>query len=307
MRLITRADFDGLTSAVLLKEVEPIDEVLFVHPKDVQARKVKVGPNDILANLPYHPKCGMWFDHHASEATRGDLSKITFKGRFAVAPSAARVVYDHYTEQGQGAKLKKYGKLLEAVDRSDSADLTMRDVKSPKGWVLLSLLVDPRTGLGYREDYAISNMDLMRKIVDWIPQHKVADILELPDVKPRIETYFREQEAFKEVLKTHSRVEKNAVVTDLRGVKQQPAGNRFLIYTLFPGCNISVRIFDGKGRLSVIAVGHNIFDRSSKVHVGRLMARFGGGGHKGAGACQIPRAEGDATLRKVLTSIKRSG
>jgi hypothetical protein len=307
MRLITRSDFDGLACAVLLKEVESIDAVEFVHPKDVQAGTVRVGPNDILTNLPYHPDCGMWFDHHASEAQRGPLEKIRFKGRFAVAPSAARVVYDHYVEAGLGKELKRYKKLLEVVDKSDAAQLTKRDVTSPRGWMLLSYVMDPRTGLGYQHDYAISNKQLMAKMIDWIPRHSADEILKKRDVAARVKTYRKDQDSFKKVLQERSRQEKNVVITDLRGIAT-PAGNRFLIYTLFPTANVSVRIFDAKGgELSVIAVGHNVFNRTAKADCGKLTAAHGGGGHRGAGAAQVPKAAADAALKQIVAALKRAG
>lgn len=306
MRLITRSDFDGLTCGVLLKEVEKIDAIEFVHPKDVQEGRVKVGPNDIVTNLPYQPGVGLWFDHHASEALRNDMGDTEFKGRFEIAPSAARVVFDYYVESGKGAKLRKYKKLLEAVDKSDSANLTVTEVTRPTGWVLLSYVMDPRTGLGYHHDYAISNRELMVKMVEWIPKMTVSDLLKQPDVKARTERYFADQKDFVEVLKRHSTPDKNVVVTDLRGV-DAPAGNRFLIYTLFPKANISVRVFDGKTGNVVIAVGHSIFRRTSRTDVGKLMSKYGGGGHRGAGTCQVPAASAGATLKRILTAIKRAG
>lgn len=307
MRLITRSDFDGLACAVLLKEVEKIDSIEFVHPKDVQSGSVAVGPDDILTNLPYDPKCGMWFDHHASEATRGSIGKLRFRGRFAVAPSAARVVYDHYVEQGRGKELRKYKKLLETVDKSDSAQLTRRDIVSPKGWMLLSYVMDPRTGLGYQHHYATSNKQLMAKMIEWIPKHTAAEILRKRDVAARVKRYFEDQEEFKKLLRERSRLDGNVLISDLRGVAV-PAGNRFLVYTLFPSCNVSVRVFDGKGgELAVFAVGHNVLNRTSKADVGKLMAKFEGGGHKGAGAAQVPKATADAALKKIVAALKRAG
>jgi len=307
MRLVTRSDFDGLTCAVLLKEVEQIDSVEFVHPKDIQDGKIKVGPNDILTNLPYQTGVGIWFDHHSSETIRNDMEETPFKGRFDVAPSAARVVFDHYVEQGKGAKLRKYKKLLEVVDKSDSAQLSVKDVTKPTGWILLSYVMDPRTGLGYQRDYAISNRELMGKMIDWIPTMKLAELVKQPDVKARIDRYFKDQEAFVAILKKHSKLDKNVVVTDLRGVPNVPSGNRFLIYTLFPKSNISVRVFPGKPGITVCAVGHSIFRRTSKTDVGKLMGKFGGGGHRGAGTCQLPDDTANAQLKKILASIKRSG
>lgn len=308
MRLITRSDFDGLACAVLLKEVESIDAVEFVHPKDVQDGKVPVTRDDILTNLPYVPGVGLWFDHHASEAERTHIKTLDFEGRFETAPSAARVVYDHYVEKGRGKALRKYKKLLEAVDKSDSAQLTVREVTRPTGWILLSYVMDPRTGLGYSHDYTISNLQLMHRMVDWIPRHSAAELLKLPDVKQRVDRYFTEQKAFVALMKERSRQDKNVVVTDLRGVKDAPAGNRFLVYTLFPRANVQVRVFEGKGGEKVVcAVGHSIFRRTCKTDVGRLMAKYGGGGHRGAGTCQLPRETADAQIKKIVAALRRAG
>ncbi|MDQ3282002.1 MAG: exopolyphosphatase [Acidobacteriota bacterium] len=305
MRLITRSDFDGLVCAVLLKQVETIDSVEFVHPKDVQDGKVKAGRNDILANLPYVMGAGLWFDHHSSEIVRNE-DTVNYRGRFEIAPSAARVVFDHYGAE----KLGKYAKLLESVDRSDAAQLTMDEVTNPGGWILLSYVMDPRTGLAYHHDYRISNRELMMKMIDLIANNPDTPevVLNDADVKERITRYFSQQQEFERVMRAHSRLEGNVIVTDLRGTGEPPSGNRFLIYTMFPTANIQVRIFDGrKGEFVVCAVGHSIFNRTSNTDVGRLMARYGGGGHRGAGTCQLPVAEAEAKLAEVLQSVKQDG
>jgi oligoribonuclease NrnB/cAMP/cGMP phosphodiesterase (DHH superfamily) len=308
MRLVTRSDFDGLVCAVILKEVEKIDSIEFCHPKDVQDGKVKITSEDIVTNLPYQPECGMWFDHHASEAARNDMEGIQFAGRFEVAPSAARVVYDYYIEKGFGKQIKKYAKMMKEVDKSDAAILSKTDVTKPKGWILLSYVMDPRTGLGKHHDYAISNRELMFKLVDWIPHHTVSEIIKMPDVKARVDRYFEDEKEFAQILKKHSKLEKNVVITDLRGMENVPTGNRFLIYTIFPKANISVRIFDGKkGENVVVALGHSIFNRKSKTDVGKLMSKFGGGGHKGAGTCQLAIADADAKIKKIIAAIKKDG
>jgi nanoRNase/pAp phosphatase (c-di-AMP/oligoRNAs hydrolase) len=305
MRLITRSDFDGLVCAVLLRNVEQIDSVEFVHPKDVQDGKITVGRNDILTNLPYVPHVGLWFDHHSSEIVRNDET-VSYRGRFEIAPSAARVVFNHYGD----SRLGKYATLLESVDKSDAAQLLMEDVIHPAGWMLLSYVMDPRTGLAYHHGYSISNRDLMTKMIDLIAEHPDAPdvVLADPDVKQRIDRYFAQQVEFEKLQRQHSRVEGNAIVTDLRGVSETPAGNRFLIYTMFPEANIQVRIFDGrKGEFIVCAVGHSIFNRTSKTDVGKLMDRYGGGGHRGAGTCQLPLADAEAKLAEILDQIRKDG
>lgn len=305
MRLITRSDFDGLACAVLLREVESVDSVEFVHPKDVQDGKVAVGRNDILSNLPYVQGAGLWFDHHSSEIVRNE-DTVSYRGRFEVAPSAARVVFNHYGAE----KLGKYAKLLESVDRSDAAQLTIDEVKTPSGWMLLSFVMDPRTGLAYHHGYRISNRELMTKMIELIAQHpdNPDAVLADADVKERIDRYFAQQEEFERVTRAHSRVEANVIVTDLRGAGEPPTGNRFLVYTWYPQANIQVRIFDGrKGEFVVCAVGHSIFNRTSRTDVGRLMAKHGGGGHRGAGTCQLALADAEAKLAEIIDTIKRDG
>lgn len=305
MRLLTRSDFDGLVCAVLLNEVEQIDSVEFHHPKDIQDGKIEITSNDILTNLPFQPDVGLWFDHHASESTRNE--DIIFNGRYELAPSTARVLYNYYVLKGQGELLSKYDSLLIEVDKSDSANLDPEDVLDPQGWILLSYLMDPRTGLAKAKDYQISNRELMMKLVEWIPNHTAEEILEMPDIKERVDRYKQDTEAFKTALKENSKADGNVVVTDLRG-KEIPTGNRFMIYTLYPDTNISIRAMDGKNKeFTVFAVGHSIFNRTSKTDVGALMAKFGGGGHRGAGTCQVPNDVADEVLAKLVEIMKKDG
>lgn len=309
MRLITRSDFDGLVCAVLLREVEQIDSIEFVHPKDVQDGKITAGPNDVLTNLPYVQGVGLWFDHHSSELVRNE-DTASYRGRFEIAPSAARVVYNHYSANGKSGALAKYDRLLQSVDRSDAAQLTIDEVAKPDGWILLSYVMDPRTGLAYHRNYRISNRDLMMRMIDLIAQHPndPQKVLDDPDVKERIDRYFEQQEVFAKVMREHSRVERNVIITDLRGLGDPPVGNRFLIYTMFPDANIQVRIFDGrKGEFVVCAVGHSIFNRTSRTDVGKLMDQYGGGGHRGAGTCQLPLAVADAKLKEIIERVKADG
>ena len=304
MRVVTRSDMDGLVSAVLLKEVEDIDEISFVHPKDVQDGKVEITHNDILANIPYDPRCGMWFDHHSSEETRTEGIK-EFKGAIEIAPSAARVIYKYY---GGKEKLGRFEKLLNDVDAMDSADLSMEDITKPKDWILLGFMLDSRTGLGKYRHFKISNFQLMMKMTDWIGKHDVKEILEFEDVKERIKMYFEHNEEFASHLKNCSRLEKNVVFTDQREFEEIPTGNRFLIYGLFPTCNVSMRIFWGFKKQNVVcAVGHNIFNRNCNTNVGELMSQYGGGGHKGAGTCQLEIADADKKLKQIADTMKKNG
>jgi hypothetical protein len=294
MRVLTRGDLDGLTATVFLTLVEKVTEVKFAHPKDVQDGKVPCDAEDIVVNLPHVKGCGMWFDHHVSEEEK--VEKIgAFKGRFAVAPSAARVVADHY----KSAEFDKYKELLEATDRLDAAQLTVDDVAKPSGWILLGYTLDPRTGLGPEfQKY-------FRWLVEYVKEVPLAKILQHPEVKKRCDRVLEEQEEFKKLLLSRAKEDGPVVVTDFRGLKDAPVGNRFLVYTLFPKCNVEVRIFAGKGGLTVnAAIGHSIFNRTCKVNVGKLCARYGGGGHQGAGTCQLPHDKADSQLQEILAELK---
>jgi nanoRNase/pAp phosphatase (c-di-AMP/oligoRNAs hydrolase) len=303
MNLITRSDFDGLTCAVLLKEVEIIENVTFAHPKDIQDGVLKVTPNDILTNMPYHPDCGMWFDHHSSEGERSDIPH-TYEGRFEIAPSCARVVYNHY----KSYRFHKYDYLLNQVDKIDAAQLTVHDVTDPKDWVLLSYVMDPRTGMGRYHDYGISNKNLMYKMIELIASHNVDEILNMHDIKQRVKRYFEQEKEFKTMMERSSRVEKNVIVTDTRGFQDVPTGNRFLIYTLFPDTNISIRIMDGKKDTTVVAaIGHSIFNRTSKTNIGELCSKYGGGGHRGAGTAQFEIKDAEAKIKELIEQMKKDG
>ncbi len=296
MRLITRTDLDGLTCAVFITIMEKISEVVFAEPKAMQDGKVAVTDHDIIANLPYNPKCALWFDHHTSQMIHHDTEN--YRGKFAVAPSCARVIYDFYEAPDE---LKNFQELLVETDRVDSAQLNMDDVLNPKGWVLLSYTLDPRSGLGDFEDY-------FQRMIGWIQVHTVDEILQLPDVKKRVDKYLADEGRFKDALLAHSRQDGNVIITDQRGVKDFPSGGRFLIYTLFPTANISARLFKGKEEgITVCAVGHSIFNRTSKTDVGSLMASYGGGGHKGAGTCQLKEAEADAKVAEIVAKMKKDG
>lgn len=303
MRLVTRSDFDGLMCAVLLNEVEELTEVVFKHPKDIQDGKVRITPDDILTNLPYDPECGMWFDHHSSEEERVGPSQ-EFKGAIRQAPSAARVVYDYYKSE----KLHKYKEILEIVDRVDSAQLSMDEVKDPEGWILLAFLMDPRTGLGRYHHYRISNYQLMEKMLEWIPNHSADEILEFPDVEERVEVYFDMQEEYQEIYKEYSRVEKNVLIADFRNVSEIPTGNRFLKYTIYPQINVSMQIMDGfKKQNIVVAVGHSIFNRTCNTDIGACMRQHGGGGHKKVGTCQLPSETAEEQITSILETLKTNG
>lgn len=306
MRLVTRSDFDGISCAVLLEELGIVTETKFVHPKDVQDGLVEVTEDDVLCNLPYVQGCGLWFDHHSSEEERGALQN-GYKGEVRYAPSCARVVFDYY---GGASKFgNKFDSLMWAVDKSDSADLTREEVLNPQGWIMLSYLMDPRTGLGRFRDYRISNYQLMEKMVELIRAAKTADeILADPDVQERVKRYFEQEKDFEAMLSKYTRTAGNVIVTDLRGVETIHTGNRFMIYALYPEQNISIWVIDGRGKQNcVISVGHSIINRTSKTNVGSLMLKHGGGGHKAVGTCQVPYADGDSVIDSLINQMNQDG
>jgi nanoRNase/pAp phosphatase (c-di-AMP/oligoRNAs hydrolase) len=301
MRLVTRGDMDGLTSAVIITLKEPVDEILLVHPQDITDKKVPIRGEDILANVPYHPDAGLWFDHHLLTDSN-EKPPANFKGRYRIAPSAARLVYEYYLEKSpKDPQLLRLAKLVDETDRIDAAQLTREDVEHPRDYILLGYTIDSRTGLGNFEGY-------FNKLVEWMKTMSIEQVLEQPEVKERVDRIRREQENFKHLLQRNSFRLNNVVVTDLREVERLPAGNRFLIYTLFPETNVSLRVHWGPAHNSVIAaVGHSIFNRTCKTSVGDLMSRYGGGGHQGAGTCVLPLEKAADAIDEILFELQANG
>lgn len=300
MRLVTRSDFDGLVCGALLKEAGIIDEWKFAHPKDLQDGLVEITENDCLANVPFVEGCGLWFDHHSSEFERNSLEG-KYKGESRLTPSCARIIYDYY---GGNERFSHFNEMMDAVDKVDSGHLTADEVLNPSGWILVGFLMDPRTGLGRWRNFTISNYQLMEKLIDACRTMSTQEILDLPDVKERIEVYLEQTEKFKEMVKAHTRVEKDVIISDLRGVDPIYTGNRFLIYSMYPEQNISAWIVNGKGGMGCsVAVGYSILNRTSNVDVGSLMLKYGGGGHKAVGTCQFPEEEMEGKVPKLLEEL----
>ena len=304
-RLVTRSDFDGLVCAVLLNELNLIDDITFVHPKDMQDGKITITPRDITTNLPYVATAHLAFDHHESETIR-NIGEHKNHIISAHAPSAARVVYDYY-----GGKPTFPGisdEMMAAVDQGDSAQYNQDEVLNPKGWPLLNFLMDARTGLGRFREFRISNYQLMMDLINYCKNHTIEEILTLPDVKERVELYFEHEAKAREQIVRCSTVHNNLVVLDLRNEETIWATNRFMIYALFPQTNISIHVLWGvKQQNTVFATGKSILDRSSKTNVGELMLANGGGGHQAAGTCQIDNDKAAAALQALITRINQDG
>ena len=303
-RLVTRSDFDGLVCAMLLKELQLIDDIKFVHPKDMQDGKIDISDRDITTNLPYVEGVHLAFDHHSSETLRvGKRDNHVIDPK---APSAARVVYDYYGGKERFPRISE--DMMEAVDRGDSANFSKDQVLDPHGWDLMNFIMDARTGLGRFREFRISNYQLMMELIDYCLHHSVDEVLALPDVKERTDLYFEQQAKFEEQVKRCASVYANLVVLDLRDEDTIWAGNRFIVYALFPETNISMHVMWGfRQQNTVFAVGKSIFDKSSSTDVGELMLEYGGGGHAAAGTCQVDNAKAEQVREELIERITADG
>ena len=304
-RLVTRSDMDGLVSAILLRELDMIDEIKFVHPKDVQDGLVELTERDITTNLPYVENVHMCFDHHYSETLRLDAKSPNYVID-ARAPSAARVVYDFFGGRARFPDIPD--DMMDAVDKSDAAQFTEEEILHPSGWDLLSFIMDARTGLGRFRNFRVSNYTLMMDLIAYCRNHSIEDILQLPDVRERTELYFQLEAPFKEQLRRCASLQQNVVVLDLRGEETIYPGNRFMVYSLFPQCNVSIHILWGvKKQKTVFAVGKSIINRTSPAKIGALMLEYGGGGHAEAGTCQVENDRAEQVREALLARLIAAG
>ncbi|MFW6364028.1 MAG: exopolyphosphatase [Spirochaeta sp.] len=301
-RLVTRSDFDGLVCGMLLKELDLIDDITFVHPKDMQDGLIAIDGHDITTNLPYVEGVHLAFDHHYSETLR-----VGKKDNHSIDPnakSAARVVYEYY---GGADRFKNIASdMLEAVDKGDAAEFTLDEVLNPSGWEMLNFIMDARTGLGRFRTFRISNYQLMMELIDFCRNHTIDQILQIPDVKERVDLYLEHKERFQHQLKECSRLHGRVLVVDMRGQDTVFAGNRFVKYALFPEAGISIQVMWGfKKQNTVFTVGKSIFNDVCALNIGEMMLTYGGGGHANAGTCQIENARGDEVLEELITAIQQ--
>jgi len=304
-RLVTRSDFDGLVCAVLLKHIDMIDDILFVHPKDMQDGKIDITDRDITTNLPYVQGVHICFDHHSSELLRNKEQK----DNHIIDPdamSAARVVYDHFG--GLKTFPERWTSMMEAVDKADAAQFTIDEILNPKDWVLLNYLMDPRTGLGRFRNFRISNYNLMMDLIDYCKDHGIDEVMKMPDVMERVQLYFEQAELFKDQVNRCCTIHNNLIVLNLKGEETIYAGNRFMIYALYPQTNISIHVLWGlKQQNTVFAIGKSIVNRFSKTDIGDLCFKYEGGGHKNAGTCQVPNDKANEVLQELIAKITADG
>ncbi len=303
-RLVTRSDFDGLVCAVLLRQLGIIDAIKFVHPKDMQDGLIEIGPDDISTNLPYVPGVHLSFDHHASEIFR--IASSPQRIIDPKAPSAARVVYDYYG--GPAVFPATWNTMMAEVDRADSAAYGMEEILNPQGWTLLNYIMDARTGLGRFHNFRISNYNLMMELIEACRLYTIDEILELPDVKERTDLYFSQHNKFRAQIERCSTIHENLVVFDPSNEEVIYAGNRFLIYAVYPQCNISIYVLRNSLTHTVaFALGHSIINRTSRTNVGMLCLEYGGGGHRKAGTCQVAAAAAEGILAELFSKIVADG
>ncbi|HEU4344326.1 MAG TPA: exopolyphosphatase [Candidatus Binatia bacterium] len=310
MRLVTRADFDGLACGALITKFEAIDSYLFVEPKFMQDGLVEVKNGDIIANLPYHPSCTLWFDHHITNTTpQFDRPIMPGKGGFRLAPSAARVVCEYYTATANPKEPTGAGRLaflnsdrikymLHEADRIDAGKLEREDVLNPRGYVLISMTTDGKF---------VEDEPYWRRVIELLREVTLEEMLQDPEVKQRCQQILAEQEKLRGILLARTRMQGNVIFVDLRGLEQIPEGNRFLLYTLFPQGNISVKVAEDNQRenTTAISVGYNIFNATSTVNVGELLRRYGGGGHKVVGSCRVPNERAEQAIREIVAAVKK--
>ncbi len=303
-RFVTRSDFDGLVSAVLMKHLDLINNIVFVHPKDMQDGRIPMSPNDITANLPYAPDVFMAFGHHISESSRTDNPP-----GFILSPhaaSSARVIYEYYG--GDKAFPPYFKEIVNAADKIDSAELDINDILDPNGWVLLGFITDPRTGLGRFHIFEISNYSLMIELTKHIGKIPVENILKNPHVKKRVDLYKESRNKAEEQIRRCGKMNGNVLVIDLRGEDVIWPTNRFMCYALFPEATVAIHLMWGKRQRNIyLATGKSILNRGCKCNIGNLLLQYQGGGLHAAAACQLTEDKADVVLAKIIRQINETG
>ncbi len=293
MRIVTRPDFDGIVCATLLKDKFVIDEpVLWVEPVKINGNSVEIKEGDILANLPFKENCSLWFDHHYTNSTSKE-----FKGEFRIAPSAAGIIYNYY----RGKFKRNYDKLIRETDRIDSARLTLEEVLNPwsNPYVMLSFTIK-----GKNEQ----NESYWNRVVDLLGDRDIEDIMEDPEVKSRSGIEIENDRKYKEYLIKYTSVDDGVSITDFRPLGNVPPGNRFLVFSLFPDTyiNMKIRNTDDKDGKVILSIAHSIFNRKCRVHCGKLVAKFGGGGHLGAGSCSCEEGIFEKSKKTIISTLKKN-
>jgi len=308
MRLVTRADFDGIVCGALITAVEDIDDYLFVEPKFMQDGAVDIRSGDVIANLPYHPNCTLWFDHHFTNTAHGfDQPIVPGRGGFRLAPSAARVVFEYYSRVPSGSNTlyargletitsARFTDLLQDTDKIDGGSHTREDVLDPAGYVLVSMTI-----YGKNEE----EEPYWRRLIELIRDASLPEVLKDPEVSSRSAHVLSMQQKLRAQLLERTVVRNNVILLDLRDTEDLTDANRFLLYMLYGDGNISMKIAHDSQRVdtTAISVGYNIFNPTSTVNVGELLSNYGGGGHRVVGSCRVPDHDAERAIREILEHI----
>ncbi|MFH2129870.1 MAG: hypothetical protein ABIK68_05805 [bacterium] len=192
------------------------------------------------------------------------------------------------------------------MNKTDSGDLTEEEILYPTGWILLSFIMDARSGLGRFKDYRISNHQLMQEMVEYCRTMPPELITTKDDIQERVVRYFDQQEQFVLMMQRCSKIKKNVIVSNLLSEETIYSGNRFVIYAIFPEQNVEVRVMWGRDRQNIVfACGHSILNRTCKVNIGKLMLAYGGGGHEKVGTCQVPVEGWENRLKEIVTALQQ--
>lgn len=300
-RLITKSDFDGLMCAVLLKALDKIDDIKFIHPRDIESGKIRITDNDIMAGLPYRENAKMVFDNYPGTAKKIKNTRSNYICD-ANAPSTSRVIYNSFGGKKRFPQIPD--EMLMTVDKGYRAKFTTDEILYPSNWELLSYLIDQRTNLEKFRVYKTPRDELMINLVNFCTDHTILEILNLPDMEERLETYFSFAEQFKDQIMRCSTVHSNLVVVDLRKEKVIYPGNRFIVYALFPECNVSLQVIPEADNKILFTSGKSIIDKSCNANIGKIMSRYGGSGHVNAGTCQTNSDMADIVLQKLIKKLK---
>ena len=283
-RIITRPDFDGIACAALLKEALGRDlPIYWTQPNDVQNGRVHVLPGDIIANLPFSAGCALWFDHHVTNAIQH-----TYKGLYRVAPSAAGLIHEYFNNELS----PRFDLLVAQADKIDSARLTLDEILHPENYPYI--LVSMTVSTGSEDGEAFWN-----HLVELLRTTSIDQIMKDHRIQKHCNRVVAENKAYETHLKEHTRVQQAVSITDFRGLDSVPSGNRFLVYSLFPETFVNLKLYHEKNKTAV-KIGHSIVNDKCRVNVGGLLARHGGGGHRGAGACLLENTLADKKISEIL-------
>lgn len=303
-RLVTKGDFDGIACAILLKVLAMIDEVKFCHPNDVETGNVEITSNDIIAGLPYRETAYMVFDNYPTRGKKVSPKKANLVVDTS-ASSTAMVIYRYFGGEKTFPNISK--EMMLEVDKGYRAQYTIDDILYPSNWRLLGYLTDMRTGLEDSQRFSVSHYQMEMNLINYCKDHTILEILSLPEVEERLKTYFSYIDECKDQILRCSTIYYNLVVVDMRDERVIYPGNRFIVYALFPECNVSLQVTsDIINNKTIFVASKSIIDRSYKANIGEIMSRYGGGGHANAGTCRVDNDRAREVLEGLIKRLRYS-